>query len=104
MYAREDVYRGPQLGEAPDLIVGYYPGYRASWQTALGAAPAGDALVDNEEAWSGGHLVDAPSVPGIYLSTIGSCPANPRLIDIAPTVLKCFGVEPPGEMDGKPLF
>lgn len=51
----------------PDLIVGYVRGYRASWETALGAAPAA-AVVPNRKKWSGDHCIDASEVPGIFLS------------------------------------
>ena len=30
---REDIYHGPHLEEAPDILVGYARGYRASWAT-----------------------------------------------------------------------
>ena len=104
VYASEDIYQGDHLAEAPDLVVGFSPGYRASWHTALGAAPAGEAVTDNRESWSGEHLVDPPCVPGVFLSNVNTAVANPRLIDIAPTVLRCFNMPPPPDMDGKPLF
>jgi len=103
VYLREDIYRGECLNDAPDLIVGYYPGYRASWQTALGGAPEGESVTVNDELWAGDHLVDAPCVPGIFLSNVRYEPSNPCLTDLAPTILRCFGLEPTPEMDGKPL-
>jgi bisphosphoglycerate-independent phosphoglycerate mutase (AlkP superfamily) len=29
---------------------------------------------------------------------------DPSLVDIAPTVLRLFGLDPPAHMDGKPLY
>lgn len=52
----------------PDLIVGYMRGYRASWETALGAVPA-HTVEPNRKKWSGDHCVDASEVPGIFLSS-----------------------------------
>lgn len=104
VYFKENVYRGRHVDEAPDLIVGYYPGYRASWQTALGAAPAEECVVANNDLWSGDHLVDAATVPGSFLSNIKITERNPRLIDLAPSVLKSLGIAPGSDMDGKPLF
>lgn len=104
LYAREEVFQGSYLDRAPDLVIGYYPGYRASWQTALGAAPAGDPVVDNDDLWSGDHLVDGPCVPGVFLSSVKCRNLNPRLIDIAPTVLRTFNTAASPDMDGKPLF
>ncbi len=104
VYAADKVYWGEHVREAPELIIGYSPGYRASWQTALGAAPSGDPIVDNDDLWAGDHLVDAPCVPGIFLSNVRCAVRAPRLIDLAPTVLKAFGFEQEGDMDGKPLL
>ena len=103
VYVAEEVFQGGHLKNAPDLVVGYYPGHRASWQTAVGAAPAGEPIVDNDDLWSGDHLVDAPCVPGIFLSNIPCKVQNPRLIDIAPTVLQALGIAPDAEMDGRAL-
>jgi predicted AlkP superfamily phosphohydrolase/phosphomutase len=63
-----DIYSGAALAEAPDLVVGYGAGYRASWQTTLGAVPA--ALIENNtQYWSGDHCVDGALVPGILLTS-----------------------------------
>ena len=52
---------------APDLIVGYAPGYRASWETALGEAPP-EVIVNNDDAWIGDHCIAAEAVPGILVT------------------------------------
>ena len=52
---------------APDLIVGYAPGYRASWETALGEAPP-DIIEPNNDAWIGDHCMAAESVPGVLFA------------------------------------
>jgi hypothetical protein len=52
----------------PDLLVGYVRGYRASWETSLGAVPAA-AVEENRKKWSGDHCVDASEVPGVFLSS-----------------------------------
>ena len=104
VYFSDQIYRGAYLADAPDLIVGYYPGYRASWQTALGAAREGASVVANDDLWAGDHLVDAPCVPGVLLSNRGIASSNPHLADLAPTVLECLGIEAPEYMDGKPLL
>lgn len=62
------LYPGKHAGEAPDLVVGYSAGYRASWQTSLGATPA--ALVeDNRQHWSGDHCIDPALVPGVLFTS-----------------------------------
>ena len=53
---------------APDIIVGYAKGTRASDDSALGGVSA-DVLVDNRGAWSGDHCMDPDAVPGVLLTT-----------------------------------
>ena len=63
---REHIYKGPYVGEAPDLLVFYAAGYRASWGSAIGGVGR-SAFEDNTRAWSGDHIVDPALVPGILL-------------------------------------
>ena len=39
VYKTKDCYQGSEVENAPDLIIGYNKGYRASWQTTLGKFP-----------------------------------------------------------------
>ena len=59
VYRASDIYRGPYLNAAPDLIVGYAPGYRASWDAATGRVTSA-IFEDNRKAWRGDHCVDPP--------------------------------------------
>jgi predicted AlkP superfamily phosphohydrolase/phosphomutase len=97
------LYRGPYIAESPDLLIGYNAGYRASWDCATGVV-SGPVFEDNVKAWSGDHVIDPRLVPGVLFSTHAIDVEDPGLIDIAPTVLRLFGLEPPPHMDGKPLF
>jgi predicted AlkP superfamily phosphohydrolase/phosphomutase len=97
------LYRGPYLGDAPDLLVGYNKGYRASWDCATGVV-AGRIFEDNVKAWSGDHTIDPRLVPGVFFSSHPIDVDDPALIDIAPTALTLFGLKPPRHMDGRSLF
>lgn len=67
--ARADaIYRGAASASAPDLMIGYARGYRASWQTSLGGVPL-PLLEDNRQLWSGDHCVAANLVPGVLLTS-----------------------------------
>ena len=68
VYDAEDIYHGPETHSAPDLVVGYARGYRASWQTALGGAPK-PLFENNEQAWSGDHCIDPTWVPGVLFTS-----------------------------------
>jgi predicted AlkP superfamily phosphohydrolase/phosphomutase len=97
------LYSGPYLDNAPDFIVGYNAGYRHSWDSATGVV-AGAVFQDNVKAWSGDHCIDPRLVPGVLFSSRPIDERDPALIDIAPTALRLFGVEPPAYMEGTPLF
>lgn len=63
----EEAYRGAERGDAPDMVVGYERGYRASWQTTLGAIPE-PLMEPNRQKWSGDHCVDPALVPGVLFA------------------------------------
>ena len=58
---------------------------------------------DNTKAWSGDHCVDPSVVPGVLFCNRRITTQNPRLLDIAPTVLDLFGIPKPDYMDGTAL-
>ena len=98
----QQAYHGPYVENAPDLLVAYNRGYRASWETAVGQVTE-QVFHPNTKAWSGDHCIDASFVPGVLFSNRKIESENPRLMDIGPTVLDLFGVDIPQYMDGKPL-
>jgi predicted AlkP superfamily phosphohydrolase/phosphomutase len=99
----EDIYPGADDQVAPDMIIGYNDGFRASWETVLGQMPS-ELIVDNLDRWSGTHLISADLVPGVLLSNHKISTARPALADIAPTILSEFGIAIPAEMTGRSLF
>lgn len=100
VYIAPKFYKGPYKENAPDLIVGYRRGYRVSWESAIGRTTEA-VFHSNQKAWSGDHCVDPSLVPGILFCNHLVASENPRLIDVAPTVLNLFGVPLPDYMDGK---
>jgi predicted AlkP superfamily phosphohydrolase/phosphomutase len=110
VYKRDDIYSGEYLSNAPELQVGMEDGYRVSWQTTLGGAPQG-IVYPNMKKWSGDHGgYDPVTTSGVLISNRpiarrGDSRVNqPSIMDIAPTVLKYFGLPIPGDIDGKPFF
>jgi predicted AlkP superfamily phosphohydrolase/phosphomutase len=112
-------FRDPQSGErviqdvrslgptnspyAPDLIVGPAPGYRISWETALGETPP-TVLEDNTDAWIGDHCIAAKAVPGVLLGNLRARVADPSLKDLPVTILGLFGVQAPAQMKGRDIY
>lgn len=104
VYKRDDIYRGPYLQNASDLQVGLEDGYRVSWQTTLGGTPPG-IVYPNMKKWSGDHgAYDYQTTAGVLISSRTVATDRPRIIDIAPTVLKYFGLPMAADLDGKALF
>jgi len=102
-YKREEIYSGNYADEAADIIIGFEPGYRVSWQTAAGGIPK-EVIEVNRSKWSGAHCsVDPEVTPGVFLSNRQFKAQSPHITDLTPTILKEFGIEPPKEMDGKAL-
>ena len=100
VYDTRKAYRGLYTSEAPDLIVGYNPGYRVSWDSITGTVEP-QVFSDNLKAWSGDHHIDPQEVPGILFVNRALRVDTPNIIDIAPTTLDLFGIKPPSYMEGR---
>ncbi|REJ87691.1 MAG: hypothetical protein DWQ34_23870 [Planctomycetota bacterium] len=103
VFRASQIYSGPHLDLAPDLIVAYNDNYRASWDTILGGFPR-EHILDNQDAWSGDHCIDSRFVPGVLLCSHPVAAAEPRLQDLAPSILQQFGLSAPPAMTGQPIF
>lgn len=107
VYLRKNFAFGKYQNEAPDLYLGFNIGYRASWQTALGAVPK-DLIEDNLKKWSGDHLFDPKLVPGVIFSNFKFTRENPSVYDLTPTILKILGFKEEKfqkfNFDGRALF
>lgn len=103
VYRADQVYQGPMASTGPDLVVGYYRGFRASWATTQGDLE--DQIIsDNDSAWSADHCIAADEVPGVLFSNRLIAATSPALTDIAPTVLELFGLTSPESMTGRSVF
>jgi predicted AlkP superfamily phosphohydrolase/phosphomutase len=103
VYFPETAFQGKNLRYSPDLFVGFRHGYRASWQTALGAVPK-VALEDNTQAWIGDHCMAADEVPGVLLSNRKVREPAPQLADVTTTILNEFGIGNTAGMVGRTIF
>lgn len=103
VYDRDEIYSGPYRENAPDLIIGYKRGYRASWDSVTGKVNQ-VIFEDNWKAWSGDHCIDSSEVPGVIFTNFPVHWEKPAIVDIAPTILELFGLEVPPHMDGRSLL
>jgi predicted AlkP superfamily phosphohydrolase/phosphomutase len=95
-------YNGPYKENAQDLIIGYNEGFRTAWESATGRVGA-RVFYDNTKKWSGDHCLPPHRVPGVFFSNFRFAADHPGIVDLAPTILAAFGVDPPEYMDGKAL-
>jgi predicted AlkP superfamily phosphohydrolase/phosphomutase len=104
VYKRDDIYSGEFLSNASELQVGMHDGYRVSWQTTLGGSPEG-LVYPNMKKWSADHGgYDYATTAGVLIVNRRLTTSTPSIMDVAPTVLKYFGVQVPADIDGKTIF
>lgn len=101
-YITSHILPGPLPAYAPDMIIGYSRGYRASWETTLGSFPE-DIITDNLDPWSGTHCIDPPAVPGVFLSTVPPAVPDPDLRDLGRSISGLFDVPDPPS-GGRDIF
>jgi predicted AlkP superfamily phosphohydrolase/phosphomutase len=104
VYRADQIYQGDSMKYAPDIVLGFAPGYRVSWQTTLGVEA--DRLIEpNNHKWSGDHCsFDRTVTRGVLFSTVPITVDDPSLIDLAPSILSLVGVEKPSRCDGRVIF
>jgi predicted AlkP superfamily phosphohydrolase/phosphomutase len=103
VYDCREVYSGPYVADAPDLIVGFRPGHRVGWSSVTGGL-SDEVIEDNTRHWSGDHNFNPPDVPGMLFSNRPIAVDTPSIMDIGPTVLDLFGVAIPPYCDGRSLL
>ncbi len=96
-----EAFTGPYRENAPDLVVGFGEGYRASWDSVQGRVTK-TVFEINSKAWSGDHCIDPDLVPGVLFSNWKISGERHSITDVAPTLIELFGLEVPPHMDGKP--
>ena len=109
VYRASEIYSGNQLGNAPDLVIGYNPGFRMAWQTAIGGFSE-NVILNNTKVWAGDHLIDPKFVPGVLFSNqklAGLDNGGASQMDIAPTIIDALGINSSNsglDFDGKSLL
>ncbi|MBC8332079.1 MAG: alkaline phosphatase family protein [Anaerolineae bacterium] len=65
-----ELHSGPYAELAPDLILGFNRGFRASAETGLGKWKS-ISLEENHDHWRADHCIDSELVPGVIFSNQG---------------------------------
>jgi len=102
-FVSKDVYHGPQVEHAPDIVCGFNEGYRISWDSPLGKFPK-NVFEDNKEKWSGDHMGAPEIIPGSLVINRKIRADSPALYDLTATILDVFGIPKTKEMIGESIF
>ncbi len=102
---REEIYSGPYANNSADLIVSFNPGYRVSWQTALGGVPP-NLVEPNLKKWSGDHsTLDPDQTEGVFfINRVIDLKWKPSLQDINPTLRDLLELPQDETLDGHSLL
>jgi predicted AlkP superfamily phosphohydrolase/phosphomutase len=102
-FISEDHFSKDFLFRAPDIICGFNRGYRTSGESAIGGMNP-EIVADNMDWWSGDHCMNPLHVPATFISNFKINKKVPDMKDMAPTILKHFGINNPSTMTGKSLI
>jgi predicted AlkP superfamily phosphohydrolase/phosphomutase len=92
VFARDEIYHGPEIGTAPDMVLHFNDGYDP--KGALGRTE-----VFGRSALTGMHTY----ADSLFLASRPGLPTDDLdITDLAPTILDLLGIEPPAGMDGRP--
>ena len=92
VHLREDYVFQEGTAIGPDLVVGYARGYRGATESASGEA-VGEVFSDNDSAWSGDHMMDHRTVPGVLLLSRPLGRPARSIVDLAGSILAEYGLE-----------
>jgi len=100
-HTAEEVYSGPYVGEAPDIIFTIEDG-RCEVDAKVGDGRL-FAPGSSMTGWTGTHTKNGVLIARGPCIKRGFRVEEARIIDIAPTILHMFGIHPPGDVDGRAL-
>lgn len=95
-------YQGPYIERAPDLVLGFAPGF-GIFKDATRGKVSPQIFHPNASSWSGDHGFHPDAVPGVLFCNRPLC-SGARIIDLAATVLDLHGLPKPPWMDGSSLL
>lgn len=110
VYRKEEVYQGPYVDHAPDLMFSWWDdaGLESRKSTPGTRHPSlrtyADDRADLAASWSGTHRLHGILVMAGAPFRAGATLSQAHITDIAPTLLYLLGVPVPTEMDGRVLF
>ncbi len=102
-FISEDHYSPDFIVRSPDIILGFNKGYRSGDSSALGGVTK-EIVMDNMNWWAGDHCINPRHVPASFFSNFPINKKIPSIKDMAPTILKYFGINETPTMNGDSLI
>ena len=102
VFVSAEIYSGPYLERAPDLVLGFAPGF-GIFKDATRGLVSSEVFHQNDSPWSGDHCYHPDTIPGVLFCN-RVLRSGASIIDLAPTVLDLQGVERPVWIEGKSLL
>ena len=103
VFVSAEIYSGPYVERAPDLVMGFAPGFGIYKDSTRGFVSA-EVFHPNTSAWSGDHCFHPKSVPGVLFCNRKLASETPHITDLSATVLDLHGVDAPPWMEGRSLL
>lgn len=97
-YLRGEIYEGPYVDAAPDILFQLEPGYLATHTST-----SGDLVQDVSLEGRGCHAMEGIIVAAGPHIAQGRALAEAHIVDLAPTILHLMGLPVPNGMDGRVL-
>jgi predicted AlkP superfamily phosphohydrolase/phosphomutase len=91
VHRRDDLYHGPYVDAAPDLVLDFSEGYDPKGALSR-TAPFGRSALTGMHTYPDALFV--ASRPGAPTDALD-------IVDLAPTILMLLGIDPPADMDGR---
>jgi predicted AlkP superfamily phosphohydrolase/phosphomutase len=91
VFTRDELYHGPALDMAPDLVIHFNDGYDPKGALSKSEVFGRSALTGMHTYADSLFFVNRAGVPTDDLD----------IVDLAPTILRLLGVTPPSDMDGR---
>ena len=102
VFLAQSTYQGPYIERAPDIVLGFAPGFGLDKESARGNVSS-SIFRENDSAWSGDHCYHPAAVPGVLLSNL-KLKGQPDIKDLSSTILDLLGVSRPAWMEGRSLL
>lgn len=100
VYLKEDIYHGPYVNQAPDIVAIPNPPYKTFPDYEFGS----NKIITDSQGWSGNHSIYGMLIIKGRVIKRGVIIDGANIVDIAPTIMYLMGVPVEEDMDGRVIM